>query len=137
MHIPNLILKLVNSNIQIKITETEERNHLIESIRTGKGDDFALITNDGSNYRISADFQYIINLLQKEKAIKLGYIDTVDSAIKETEEGIVDFTLIKRAVTKEEVIAKVRSGGVFPPKTTRHILPFRYQNIDTDFKTLF
>ena len=45
--------------------------------------------------------------------------------------------LYRRAPTKDEVISKALAGEVYPPKTTRHYLPFRYQDIRIKLSHLF
>ncbi len=57
----------------------------------------------------------------------LEYVDTLDFMCRfKDAQGTV---LYRRAPTKEEVVQKALAGEVYPPKTTRHYLPFRYQDI--------
>jgi len=65
----------------------------------------------------------------------MEYVDTLDFLEKLSDDkGVL---LYRRAPTKEEVIEKALSGDKFPPKTTRHYLPFRYQDIRIKINHLF
>lgn len=63
------------------------------------------------------------------------YVDTLDfmSRFKDAQGTI----LYRRAPTKEEVLQKALAGEVYPPKTTRHYLPFRYQDIRIKLSYLY
>jgi len=69
------------------------------------------------------------------KHFGIEYVDTLDFLTKmENREGVL---LYRRAHTKEEVIERALKGNKFPPKTTRHYLPYRYQDIRIKLSYLF
>ncbi|HPR42117.1 MAG TPA: ParB N-terminal domain-containing protein [Candidatus Methanofastidiosa archaeon] len=76
------------------------------------------------------------DLLDKlEENFSMEYVDTLDFLKKlDGENGVL---LYRRSRTKKEVIERAMSGEMFPPKTTRHYLPFRYQDIRIKINHLF
>ncbi|MBN1786550.1 MAG: ParB N-terminal domain-containing protein [Candidatus Methanofastidiosa archaeon] len=65
----------------------------------------------------------------------IEFVDTLD--FLEKLDGKNGALLYRRAPTKKEVIERALSGRLYPPKTTRHYLPFRYQDIRIKLSNLF
>ena len=94
--------------------------------------------NDQTTYQvIKGDEEYAIRCLEGVEGLKFGYIDRFDAGLKELDEGVATFCLFRRTRTKQEVVDIVKKGETFAPKTTRHILPWAYQDIDTKYEELF
>ena len=68
---------------------------------------------------------------------KFEYVKTTSYAINSVNNGYSSFTLLRKTLTKLDVLKTAVSGKVFAPKTTRHILSFRYQDIKVPLKNLF
>lgn len=69
------------------------------------------------------------------ESYQLEYVDTLDFMCRFKEES--GTLLYRRAPSKEEVVQKALAGEVYPPKTTRHYLPFRYQDIRIKLSHLY
>jgi hypothetical protein len=132
----DIILQLNAANFPIQISKISSRNEVVNKVRHGNGE-FGLLCQDGTNHLIFANFQKITDIIQHSDKHKLGYIDTVESAIKELDKQTGDFILIRKPLTKQEVVEMAKAGQIFPPKSTRHILPFRYQDIEVKYEDLF
>ena len=82
---------------------------------------------------VDGDITALLAHLSKEYSLE--YVDTLDFMCRfKDAQGTV---LYRRAPTKEEVIQKALAGEVYPPKTTRHYLPFRYQDIRIKLSYLY
>lgn len=63
------------------------------------------------------------------------YTDTLEYVKKlKRQKGTL---IYRRTPTKDEVISRALAGDRYPPKTTRHHLPFRYQDIRIKLSYLF
>ena len=71
------------------------------------------------------------------KSEAFEYAKTIGYAINSVKEGRASFALLRSQVTKEDVINTAKRRELFAPKTTRHILTFRYQDIKVPLETLF
>jgi len=67
-----------------------------------------------------------ISEIEKES---IGYIDSRNAALDEVDKGNARIALIKKPLSKNDVRKKTACGEVFPPKSTRHVLPFTIQRI--------
>lgn len=73
----------------------------------------------------------IINKIEKT-LVNRGYqlaFETETDALNKFEAGLVDAVLMTPLIKKNEVIDVAKSGRVFTPKATRHIIPARPINI--------
>ena len=68
---------------------------------------------------------------------RFEYIKTMNYAVNSVNNGYSSFALLRKTLTKQDVINTAKSGKVFAPKTTRHILTYRYQDIKVPLKNLF
>jgi len=66
----------------------------------------------------------ILDQLNVKGLVKLAYYGLKEDALRDLEKGEIDYVLLRRIPSKEEVMEIVRKGKVFSPKTTRHVLPF-------------
>jgi len=64
------------------------------------------------------------------------YTKTLDIAFRFLKNGRASFILVRKPPTKQEVVETAISGKPFAPKTTRHILSFKYQDIQVPLKNL-
>ena len=98
---------------------------------------FILITTklkfrlEGSQQEIFAKFISIFNPKNFE------YSKTIDYSLHMIEKGKAKFVLLRTNVTKQEVIDSALGMKPFAPKTTRHILSFRYQDIKVPLEALY
>lgn len=66
----------------------------------------------------------ILDELSLAGLIKLYYYGLLEQALGDLASGEVSHVLVRRKLTKEEVMSVVIKGEVLAPKTTRHVLPF-------------
>ncbi len=67
---------------------------------------------------------HILDKLSSKGLIKLVYYGLKDDALKDLESKDIEYVLLRKPPSKEEVIEVVKKGEVFSPKTTRHVLPY-------------
>jgi len=87
---------------------------------------------DGDVIVISGEHDRLLELVMD--AFSVEYCDTTEVADQMDGKGVL---LYRRDPTKEEVISHARERELFPPKTTRHYLPYRYQDIRVPLSKLF
>jgi len=66
----------------------------------------------------------VLNELNVKGLFTLVYYGELSEALEDLKSGWITYLFIRRSVTKEDVMNYVKKGGVYAPKTTRHILPF-------------
>ncbi|MFW9855219.1 MAG: ParB N-terminal domain-containing protein [Candidatus Thorarchaeota archaeon] len=76
------------------------------------------------------------NFLHQCDPNTINYVKTIDYAVKAVKKGKGRFVLLRRALSKEDVIKITKNRDLFAPKTTRHILSFRYQDIRVPLEKL-
>ena len=79
-------------------------------------------------------FQKFLDTYNPEK---FEYVKTMDFAFTAVKKRTASFALLRKSLTKQDVINTAKSGNVFAPKTTRHILTYKYQDIKVPLDTLF
>jgi len=138
---------LIKGSLQTAISALEEeRNVRLEYVKTlsaalqsltEKRASFAIVDNKtkGPFILVEGDAKKILETLEKTDGIRLEFIDTQEGALKEAEAESTA-AMLRKPVTKKEVIEMVRSKRVFAPKTTRHILSFVYQEINVKLNDL-
>ncbi len=84
----------------------------------------------GTQQDIFAEF------LKKYNSNAFEYTTTVELAINKIETEAAEFALLRKALTKQDVVSTALNKKPFAPKTTRHILSFRYQDIKVPLKNL-
>ena len=84
---------------------------------------YSFVITDGKKYYGLKDRKDIIRYIEK-KGYNFEYVDTIETALKETRNGKTAF--LRRSLTKKEVIEKASRNEVFSPKTTRHWFPYKY-----------
>jgi hypothetical protein len=98
---------------------------------------FTIITN-GNYFCLKGTQQEIYKkFLSYFDSDAFDYAKTLDFAIQSVETGRGIFALLRTRVTKQDVIESAKSNKLYAPKTTRHILSFRYQDIKVPLETLF
>ncbi|UCG01128.1 MAG: ParB N-terminal domain-containing protein [Candidatus Heimdallarchaeota archaeon] len=99
---------------------------------------FTLKTNDGCYFCLKGTQQDIYKkFLSHFEPEAFDYAKTLDYAIQSVETGKGTFALLRTRVTKQDVIRSAKSEKLYAPKTTRHILSFRYQDIKVPLEKLF
>lgn len=66
----------------------------------------------------------VLNELNMKGLFTLVYYGELSEALEDLKSGWLHYLFIRKSLTKEDVMRYVRNGGVYAPKTTRHILPF-------------
>ncbi len=79
----------------------------------------------------------VLDEMNQEGGIELIYYGLREDAREDMERGEIDYVLVRKAPTKEEVMELVKRGEVYSPKTTRHVLPFNPDKIDVKLEELF
>lgn len=65
-----------------------------------------------------------LDKLNVESKVVLSWYGLIEDAEVDLRSGEVDYVFVRRIYTKKEIMEYVSKGGVYPPKTTRHVLPF-------------
>ncbi|MFX0123871.1 MAG: ParB N-terminal domain-containing protein [Candidatus Hodarchaeota archaeon] len=99
---------------------------------------FTLKTDDGNYFYLKGTQQNIYKkFLDHFEPESFDYAKTLDYAIQSVETGHGSFALLRTRVTKQDVIKSAKENKLYAPKTTRHILSFRYQDIKVPLEALF
>ncbi|MFX1285936.1 MAG: ParB N-terminal domain-containing protein [Promethearchaeota archaeon] len=99
---------------------------------------FTLKTKDGNYFSLKGTQQDIYKKFLKHFDPEgFEYAKTLEYAIQSVDTGRATFALLRTRVTKQDVIRTAKSEKLYAPKTTRHILSFRYQDIKVPLETLF
>jgi len=123
------VLSFLEENAKIVEMKKEEAMEEVD----GASALFCILPDsNGISKTIYADNELMEEMKDK---FKMEYVDTLD--FLERFDGEKGFLIYRRAHTKEEVIERAMKGEKFPPKTTRHYLPFRYQDIRMKINYLF
>ncbi len=91
---------------------------------------FILACRDGKIYALSGWLEgqkkvvKILDRLAGEGKILMIWYGLLKDALNDLRDGVIDCLLIRRRLTKHEVMKVVKRGNILPPKTTRHVLPF-------------
>lgn len=121
-------------NIRLEYVKT--LNSALQSL-VEKRASFAIVDDEkeGPFILVEGDAKKILETLEKTDGIRLEFIDAQEGALKEAAvEGTA--AMLRIPITKKEVIEMVKSGKVFAPKTTRHVLSFVYQDINVKLEDL-
>ncbi len=77
-----------------------------------------------------------LDALNVKGKLSLTWYGLLEDAVKDLTNGSIRALLVRRALTKREIMNIVRRGGVLPPKTTRHVLPYIPAKTDTPLNVL-
>ncbi|UCE13371.1 MAG: ParB N-terminal domain-containing protein [Candidatus Heimdallarchaeota archaeon] len=98
---------------------------------------FILKTADNQYFTLEGSQQEIYGkFLEHFNPKVFDYAKTIKRALHSVDNGRSSFALLRTRVTKHDVIRAAKSGILFAPKTTRHILSFRYQDIKVPLDAL-
>ncbi|MFX0050694.1 MAG: ParB N-terminal domain-containing protein [Candidatus Hodarchaeota archaeon] len=64
------------------------------------------------------------------------YVKTLKYALQSVEQGQASYALLRSTITKEDVLETAKKKELYAPKTTRHILSFKYQDIKVPLEAL-
>lgn len=90
-------------------------------IARGFGDECVIIGRGVEEQKIVSK---LISEMNVQGAFNLFYYGELEDAIKDLVSGEIRYVFLRKTVSKAEVMEAVKRGEVYPPKTTRHILPF-------------
>ena len=136
-------LRSLEKTKRIAISYMTEQDECIKAVENGDAV-FALIHNNPEYDCIlihSDDDVYdtqglIMHRLFKNNTLHIGYVDTLKGAFNLLNLGEFDAFFVRKAPTKKEIIERAKAGRVFPPKTTRHDMPFIPKAIHVPFSEL-
>ena len=136
-------LRSLEKTKKISLSYVSDHEECISSVEKGNAV-FALIHNNPEYDCIivySDDDVYdtqglIMHRLFNTTALHIGYVDTLKGAFNLLNLGDFDAFFVRRAPTKSEIIKRAKMGRVFPPKTTRHDMPFIPKAIHVPFSEL-
>jgi len=112
---------IYESSKDIIIEKVENMEAAFGLIHTDSNKDFILIVGDEDPYDLQ---KIIIKHLIDDQRIQLGYIDTIKGAEELLAQRKAVAYFVRRAPKKKEIVERASKGKVYPPKTTRHSLPF-------------
>jgi len=78
----------------------------------------------------------ILDRLAGMGKLTMTWYGLLEDALKDLRENEIDYVLVRRGLTKDEVMKVVKAGKVLPPKTTRHVLPFVPEKVYTKLSLL-
>ncbi len=118
--------KLKEEGINYSTCKSGDIDKLIEEkdyafILIGRGDICIIIYGGIEGQK---KVSHILDRLNVEGLIKLAYYGLKEDALRDLEKREIDYLLLRKIPSKEEVMEIVRKGEVFSPKTTRHVLPY-------------
>ncbi len=111
-------------------------------------DTFTITSLDNPSYGFTLKTkkkQFLIKGSQQEiyskflgyfKPERFEYIKTLDYALSLIQNYRASFVLARKTLTKNDVLDKAKQKTPLAPKTTRHILSFKYQDIRVPLKNL-
>ena len=112
---------IYESNKDTIVEKVENMEAAFGLIHSDASKDFILIVGDGDPYDLQ---KIIIKHLIDDQRIQLGYIDTIKGAEELLAQRKAVAYFVRRAPRKREIVERASKGKVYPPKTTRHSLPF-------------
>ena len=104
-----------------RIKEYDLRKQSIDSIDLIVGDKVFIIKGPQNKYNLYRIVSYLDNKI-KSLSNSIKYLPEKEALSYISKDNVVEKTPI---ITKKDVVEVALSGKVFPPKTTRHIIPVR------------
>ena len=139
---PEVVLNSLKNLEEISVRQVDTENEMWYFVNESKAV-FGLITREPVRYFIimgSGDLydeqKRVIRHLNKIPQIKIKYIDNVEKGKKLLKSREASILLVRRPPSKLEVIRRATLGKVFPPKTTRHKLPFVVKKVNISLNDL-
>lgn len=124
---------IYENNKDIVVEMVENMEAVFGLIHSNTDKDFIIITGNDDPYDLQ---KIIIKHLIGDQEIQLGYIDTIKGAEDLISQGKAVAFFVRRAPTKQEIVERASRGKVYPPKTTRHSLPFAPKKIHVSLEKL-
>ncbi len=129
-------------NLDLRIVECPAQVNLIQ--RLVEGDvAFIILDAEGKCLKVGGDIEEqrkitsLLDKLNREGHILLIWYGLVEDGLADLGSGEINYLLLRRAVSKMEVMRTAEAGKVFPPKTTRHVLPYMPAKVYTPLETLY
>jgi len=140
-------LDMVN-DVGVKIEINRNGESIIRSIKLGKCrvDNlecaFVMIGKDSEYFKLGGWLEgqkrivKVLDELAGMGKLTMTWYGLLEDALKDLKENEIDYVLVRRGLTKDEVMKVVKAGKVLPPKTTRHVLPFIPEKVYTRLSML-
>lgn len=115
-------LKLVVETCQLSIDSVTDEDLVSRA--------FLMFDKSGMCVSIEGDVEVqrqvlrILDELAVKDLIRLTWYGLLSDASEDLRKSEIDCVLVRRAFSKSEIMEYVKEGGIYPPKTTRHLLPF-------------
>jgi hypothetical protein len=96
-----------------------------------------ILKTRSSHYILYGDQKEIFHRFLNSFDSKLfEYVKTIKSAVFSVKNKKASYALLRSTLTKEDVLKTALEKELYAPKTTRHILSFRYQDIKVPLESL-
>jgi len=140
-------LELVK-NVGVDVVVGMDCEDAIKSVELGKckvgGKEcaFIMIGRNGKYFKLGGWLEgqkkvvKVLDRLTGMGKLTMTWYGLLEDALKDLREGEIDYVLVRRGLTKDEVMKVVKAGKVLPPKTTRHVLPFVPEKVYTKLSKL-
>ena len=92
------------------------------------------MVNEFELYEIKGDRDKIFEIIRINFMDKITYYDNYKIALDNTDAE--NTCILAWSYGKDEVRKFAKTGGVYDPKTTRHVLPFKVKKIHYDIANL-
>tara|TARA_B100000287_G_scaffold78232_1_gene70336 strand:+ start:269 stop:976 length:708 start_codon:yes stop_codon:yes gene_type:complete len=128
------IIDLINilKETSVIVKKVEKNNLNYELLKSRKFTCY--VVNEVELYEIEGDRDKIFELIRINFMDKITYYDSYKIALDNTD---MDNTCVLAwSYGKDEVRKFAKKGGVYDPKTTRHVLPFKVKKIHYDIVNL-
>ncbi len=130
--------KAIDKGLRVEKCNGRDPLELVDSGRYA----FILIGRNNECYIIHGGVEeqkkvsQILSELNLEDKIILYYYGVRREALQDLEKGEIDYLLLRKPPTKQEVMQLAKQGKVYSPKTTRHILPYKPDFTNTPLEEL-
>ncbi len=140
-------LELINE-VGVNIETGTDGEDAIKSVESGKckvGERecaFIMLGKNGKYFKLGGWLEgqkkvvKVLDELAGMGKLTMTWYGLLEDALKDLKEDEIDYVLVRRGLTKDEVMKVVKAGKVLPPKTTRHVLPFVPEKVYTKLSML-
>lgn len=138
----NSVLSTLKKMKDIEISEVSSRKEL-ERLVEAQGIVFGAITKDGQYFIMKSkkdiyDKQKrIIKNINKLPRVQIKYVDSIKTGMNMLKNDHACMLFIRKPPSKLDVVQRATLGKVFPPKTTRHKIPFMIRKVNIKLDDLF
>ncbi|MHA1228819.1 MAG: hypothetical protein ACTSR2_09650 [Candidatus Hodarchaeales archaeon] len=137
MYFGDFQYKSIPEMLSLMEIQFEEIDKFKEDLLSKSEYGFTLKTSNSQYGLLGTQQELFSKFLDKFDGKDFEYSKTIEYAINMVLSGKAKFALLRTHVTKKDVLETAKSGHPYAPKTTRHILSFRYQDIKVPLKALY